>query len=256
MRCPPVRSSPVARRRRRASLRRRVRTCAGCRDPYSSPRWSPAPTAAPAPIDPPRTKSRRDGRSRSLPARSRQSATGFAWRWMGAAWFAQDSSIGWMRSRLACRRAWRSSLPSHNSTNTPSSRCCNAEWYSSGSMYGRSSCAETSSDRSACARSGIGCVAGDGDHLAALFAEIAADLAQRRLAPEFGKDQQHVAGTGGRHAGRHVRGVEVVHGEDAEQRQLQREGARVDVVFAQADDEHLAGVADRLRRSHRSHRAG
>src|SRR5690606_8658347 len=91
----------------------------------------------------------------------------------------------------------------------------------------------------------VGAVPGDGHHLAAaVAAEVVAELAQRGLHAVLGEHQQHVAGPGRGQAGGHVRGVEVVHGEDAQQRQPQRQRARVDVVLAQADDEHRAGLAD------------
>src|SRR5690606_37067746 len=94
----------------------------------------------------------------------------------------------------------------------------------------------------------VGGVPGDADHAPALGAEVVAELAQRRLLAMLGEHQQHVAGRRRGHARGHVRGVEVVHGEDAQPRQLQRERARMDVVLAQADDEHAAGRADRLGR--------
>ena len=86
----------------------------------------------------------------------------------------------------------------------------------------------------------IGGMPGDRDHPSSLLAEIAADLAERGLLAVLGKRQQHVAWAGRRHAGGHVRGVEVVHGEDSQQRQLQRKCACMDVVLAQPDDEHAA----------------
>ena len=90
-------------------------------------------------------------------------------------------------------------------------------------------------------------MAGDRDHLAALCPHMLGQLAERRLQAVLGEHQQHIIGARCRQAGGHVRGIKIVHGEDAQLRQPQRQRARVQVVLAHADDEHRPRAAQCVR---------
>ena len=151
-----------------------------------------------------------------------------------------------------CARGWppaasSRSSSSHSSTKIRSSRCCSADWYSSGSMCARSSCADTSSDSVGVRAQRVGGVAGDRDHLAAALAELAADLAQRRPAcrarktPAARRSASAADTLAGISTGSKWCTVRMPSSDS-----LQREGARRDAVLAEADHEHAAGVADRV----------